>query len=73
MSVEKPNNYCDKSQKEQKAREKSCLQGAIGFGFASHWSKIWLESFKPITKHSNRNHVILFDSHLKKFYELVLV
>ena len=48
-----------------KAREKSRIHGAIGFGFASHWLKIWRESFKPITKRSNRNHVITFDSHLK--------
>ena len=27
--------------------------------------KNWRESFKPITKRSNRNHVITFDSHLK--------
>ena len=47
------------------AREKSRVHGAIGFGFASHWLKNWRESFKPITKHSNRNHVITFDSHLK--------
>ena len=39
--------------------------GSIGFGFASHWLKNWRESFKPITKRSNRNHVITFDSHLK--------
>ena len=45
------------------AREKSRVQGAIGF--ASHWLKNWRESFKPITKRSNRNHVITFDSHLK--------
>ena len=44
-----------------KAREKSRVHGAIGFGFDSHWR----ESFKPITKRSNRNHVITFDSHLK--------
>ena len=37
----------------------------IGFGFASHWLKIWRESFKPITERSNRNHVTTFDSHLK--------
>ena len=37
----------------------------IGFGFASHWLKNWRDSFKPITKRSNRNHVITFDSHLK--------
>ena len=48
-----------------KARKKSRVQGAIGLGFASHWLKNWRESFKPITKRSNRNHVITFDSHLK--------
>ena len=37
-------------------REKSRAQGGIGFGFASHWLKNWRESFKPITKRSNRNH-----------------
>ena len=47
------------------AREKSRVRGAIGFGFASHWLKNWRDSFKPITKRSNRNHVITFDSHLK--------
>ena len=46
-----------------KAREISRVHGAIGF--ASHWLKNWRESFKPITKRSNRNHVITFDSHLK--------
>ena len=46
-------------------REKLRVGGAIGFGFASHWLKNWRDSFKPITKHSNRNHVITFDSHLK--------
>ena len=49
------------------AREKSRVHGAIGFGFGfdSHWLKNWRDSFKPITKCSNRNHVITFDSHLK--------
>ena len=49
------------------AREKSRVHGAIGFGFgfASHWLKNWRKSFKPITKRSNRNHIITFDSHLK--------
>ena len=47
------------------AREKSPVHGAIGFGFASHWLKNCRESFKPITKRSNRNHVITFESHLK--------
>ena len=46
------------------AREKSRVHGAIGFGFATNWLKNWRESFKPITKRSNRNHVITFDSHL---------
>ena len=48
-----------------KAREKSPVHGAIGFGYASHRLKNWRESFKPIIKRSNRNHVITFDSHLK--------
>ena len=48
-----------------KALEKSRVHGAIGFGFASHWLKNWRESFTPITKRSNRYHVITFDSHLK--------
>ena len=47
------------------AREKSRVHGAIDFGFDSHWLKNWRESFKPISKRSNRNHVITFDSHLK--------
>ena len=48
-----------------KAREKSRVHGAIGFSFASHWLNNWRESFQPITKRSNRNQVITFDSHLK--------
>ena len=48
-----------------KAREKSRVHGAIGFGFASRWLKNWRESFKPIIERSNRNHVITFGSHLK--------
>ena len=43
-----------------KAREKSRLQGAIGFGFASHRLKLWRETFKPITKRSNRKGLISF-------------
>ena len=46
-------------------REKSRVRGAIGFGFDSHWLKNWRDSFQPITKRSNRNHVITFDSRLK--------
>ena len=48
-----------------KAREKSRVHAAIAFGFASHWLKNWRESFKAVTKRSNRNHEIAFDSHLK--------
>ena len=48
-----------------KAREESRIHGAIGFGLGSHWLKNWRESFKPITKHGNRNHVITFASHVK--------
>ena len=47
------------------AREKSRVHGVIGFGFASHWLKNWRDPFEPITKRSNRNHVITFDSQLK--------
>ena len=47
------------------AREKSRVRSAIAFGFVSHWLKNWRDSFQPITKRSNRNHVITFDSHLK--------
>jgi len=47
------------------AREKSRIQGAIGFGFASHWLKNWREIFKPITKRSNRSRAITFDSYMK--------
>ena len=47
------------------ARKRSRAHGTIGFGFASHWLKNWREAFKPITKRSNRNHGITFDSHLK--------
>ena len=36
------------------AREKSREHGAIGFGFDSHWLTKLRESFKPITKRSNR-------------------
>ena len=56
-----------------KVREKSCVHGAVGFGFDSHWLKNWRESFKPITKHSNRNHVITFDSHLKTALIVMIV
>ena len=41
-----------------KGREKSRVQGAIGFAFPAHWLKNQREIFKPITKRSNRNRVI---------------
>ena len=57
-----------------KARERSRVHGTIGFGFASHWLKNWRESLKPVTKRSNRNHVITFDRHLKTaLIETVLI
>jgi len=49
------------------AREESRAHGAIGFGFDSHGLKNWRESFKPITKRGNRNHVITFDMQLEQF------
>ena len=55
------------------AREKSRVYGVIGFGFASHWLKNWHEFFKPITKRSNHNHVIAFNSHLKTALILCLI
>ena len=67
----KTNSAMDQSQfleitcNSLEAQEKSRVHGTIGFGFGSHWLKNWRDSFKPITKRSNRNHVITFDSHLK--------
>ena len=55
------------------AREKSRVHGAIGFGFDFHWLKNWRDSFKPITKRSNRNHVITFDGHLKTALLLIMI
>ena len=48
-----------------KARHKSRVQGAIGFGFATRWLRNWSEIYKPIPEHSNHNRVITFGSHLK--------
>ena len=53
-----------------RAREKSRVRGAVGFGFTSHRLKNWRQSLKPITKRRNRNHVIIFDSHLKTALKL---
>ena len=53
------------------AREKSRLQGAIGFVFASHWLKKWREIFKRITKPSNCNPVTTFDCHSLHVFVLV--
>ena len=54
------------------AREKSRVHGAIGFGFDSHRLKNWRGYFKPITKRSDRNHVITFDSHAFKNYSITV-
>ena len=40
-----------------KAREKSRVQGASGFGL-SYWLKNWRKSFEPITKLDSHNCVI---------------
>ena len=56
-----PGNYPYLAQ----SAEKSHVHSAIGFGLVSRWFKNWRDPFKPITKRSNRNHVITFDSHLK--------
>ena len=55
------------------AQEKSRVHSAIGFGFASHWLKNWRDSFKPISKLSNLNHAITFDSHLKTALSFELI
>ena len=52
-----------------KAREKSRVHGAIGFGFASHCLNNWRETFRPISKRSNRNQIITFDSRLNTALE----
>ena len=45
------------------------------FWFCLSLVEIWRESFKPITKRSDRNHLITFDSHLKTtlFYLLFVI
>lgn len=47
-----------------KARQRSRIKGATGFGFASQWLKNWRKIFKPLTKYSNHNLVNAFDSHV---------
>ena len=57
-----------------KVREKSLImQGAIGFGFASHWLKNWHEILKPITKCSNCKRVSTFDCHLKAAQIILII
>ena len=49
-----------------KDREKSRVRGAIGFGLLLiGWKTGASLLSQPITKSSNRNHVITFNSHLK--------
>ena len=36
------------------ARQKSRVQGAICFGFSSHWLKNWREILEPINKRNFR-------------------
>ena len=56
-----------------KARDRSRVQGVIGFGFVPHWLKNCREVFKPITKRSNCNSVITFDSIFKTARRLSLI
>ena len=56
-----------------KAREKTSVQGAIGFVLASHWFKNWCEFFTAITKRDNHNRVISFDSLFNTVLSLNLV
>ena len=51
-----------------KARESLRVQNMIGFGFASPCLKNWRDISRSVTKPSNRNRVITFDSHLKCSY-----
>ena len=38
-----------------KAREKSRVRGAIGFGFASHWLKNWCDSFNHYKRNNRKD------------------
>ena len=42
-------NACNRRQ----ARENSCYQITIGFGFTSYWLKRWREFHQPITERGN--------------------
>ena len=79
-------NYSDQSQHGQtarwikqnsqacsllKTREKSRMQGAIGF--AAHWLKNWREMSQPIANRSNPNRVITFDSRFKTVLYVFLI
>ena len=48
-----------------KARRKFRVKGVIGFSFVCHCLKNWRDIYSLITKRSNRNRAITFDSHLK--------
>ena len=56
-----PSNYLELARSAGKITRTWC----DWLRFCSHWLKYWRDSFKPITKRSNRNHVITFDSQLK--------
>ena len=51
------------------AREKSRVNGAIGFGFASHWLKKWRESFKPITKRNITYYIYCMVDYFRQSFE----
>lgn len=48
-----------------KGRERSRVQAAFGFGFASCWMKNWREILKLTSKRTDRDRVITFDVHLQ--------
>ena len=55
-----PTNYLQLARSAGKITRTWC-----DFGSTPHWLKNWRESFQPITRSSNRNRVITFDSHVK--------
>ena len=41
------------------------MRPVLFISFASNWSENWREIFELITKHSKRNRLTVFGSHLK--------
>ena len=60
-----PTNHNRSKQRDEPSRISNDYREkwhAIEFSFASHWLKNWGEIFNPITKGSNRNHAVVFDT-----------